>query len=409
MSTRTIALTVATAQEWKKALGRPPCTMVAGTHLARVLALDNGGYELKYGVAQTISTDAVARVRNVVSVEPGGDRVAGGRAGVVRRNDDGAAAALAHPSPHGYVENVDDATRLWAYAFEQTRLQCFETAVAITVPPRTPRVALEDTVQIFFERFNVPALAVLPTSMSALYGTGRTDGIVLDVGETHTYATPCTEGAPQQYAVQREPLGGSLVTEYFAGHIKGAGTVPWHVAAKAKEALCRVSLCHADTQGGVVYPLGLHEMQGGEEKSVPLVLPDGREISFTMGRDRMMGGELLFRPSYAPHNKDVIPVHEILWNCLQELPFSVARSVKDSVVVCGGTTTIDGFADRLVSEMDCLASTQLKPRLVHPRDRGDLVFKGLCITSCLPQFDPLFVTKDEYNESGPAAAHASYL
>ncbi len=48
--------------------------------------------------------------------------------------------------------------------------------------------------EIFFEKFNVPALYVSLQAVLSLYASGRTTGVVLDCGDGVTSAVPVYEG-----------------------------------------------------------------------------------------------------------------------------------------------------------------------------------------------------------------------
>jgi actin-related protein len=65
----------------------------------------------------------------------------------------------------------------------------------ITEAPMTSARHREQLAQLVFEKLRVPALHVAPCPTLALYGSGRTTGVVLDVGDTVMSATPIYEGA----------------------------------------------------------------------------------------------------------------------------------------------------------------------------------------------------------------------
>ena len=379
--------------------------------LDKVLVIDYGSYEMKYGVSQRGLNEKVYtidRTRSVVGTARDGTSYIGRR--VVNEERKGTALDVTHAAPKGYSERHDLSEKLWAYAYEQKGLHSAEQPVVLTVPPGTPRDQLENVTQIFFEGFNVPALAVMHTSTCALFGAGRVSGIVLDIGERMTHAAPLVNGILQKYAVQNEPLGGADVTGYFKGvlsRVYGGSDSMDFLAVGVKEAMCRCSLSHSDALSGVVFPAGLSD-RAGLEKEMQLALPDGEELTVKLSQERTLGGEVLFRPGFAPHGKgDVLPVHSVLWNAVQSLPISIAREVVDSTIVCGGTTYCEGFADRLTSEVECIAPTQLKPKLIFPRERTELPWRGAAVSSSLDQFESVWMGKEEYCEEGPSIVHKS--
>jgi len=86
--------------------------------------------------------------------------------------------------------------------------------VLLTEPPLNPSKNKEQTAQIFFETFNVPALFLSLQAVLSLYASGRTTGVVLDVGDGVTHAVPVFEGFTIPTAVYRIDLAGRYI--YFA-------------------------------------------------------------------------------------------------------------------------------------------------------------------------------------------------
>ena len=64
----------------------------------------------------------------------------------------------------------------------------------LTEAPLNPRRNREKAAEIFFESFNAPALFVSTQAILSLYASGRTTGVVLDVGDGVTHAVPVFEG-----------------------------------------------------------------------------------------------------------------------------------------------------------------------------------------------------------------------
>ena len=84
------------------------------------------------------------------------------------------------------------------YIFHFFFLPIFFKQVMLTVaPPVQPtvsRITREKIAEIFFLHFRVPALCMYNAAVLSLFASGRTRGLVLELGEGATYAVPVFEG-----------------------------------------------------------------------------------------------------------------------------------------------------------------------------------------------------------------------
>jgi len=70
-----------------------------------------------------------------------------------------------------------------------------------------------------------------------------------------------------------------------------------------------------------------------------------------------------------------------------------------------GTTMCPGFADRLQKEMIALAPSTTKVRVLAESERKFAAWIGGSILSSLSTFQTMWISKQEYNESGPSILH----
>eukprot|EP00505_MAST-04D_sp_SCG-Rhode-Island_P003401 Stramenopile-MAST_4_protein_3401 len=71
----------------------------------------------------------------------------------------------------------------------------------------------EELVQICFEKFDVPRLGFVPSPILAMYGTGRMEGLVVDIGHETTNIDICIDGQVHSPTSQRLLRGGSDLTD----------------------------------------------------------------------------------------------------------------------------------------------------------------------------------------------------
>ncbi len=64
-----------------------------------------------------------------------------------------------------------------------------------------------------------------------------------------------------------------------------------------------------------------------------------------------------------------------------------------------------GIADRMQKEITSLAPSAMKVRIVAPPERKYAVWIGGSILSSLSTFQTMWISKQEYDESGPSIVH----
>ena len=64
-----------------------------------------------------------------------------------------------------------------------------------------------------------------------------------------------------------------------------------------------------------------------------------------------------------------------------------------------------GIADRMEKEIKALAPSTKKVRIIAPPERKYSVWIGGSILSSLQTFENMWISKHEYDESGPSIVH----
>lgn len=83
----------------------------------------------------------------------------------------------------------------------------------------------------------------------------------------------------------------------------------------------------------------------------------------------------------------------------------VRKDLYNNIVLSGGTTMFAGIAERLSKEVSALAPSSMKIKVVAPPERRYSVWIGGSILSSLSTFQTMWITKAEYDESGPSIVH----
>ena len=71
----------------------------------------------------------------------------------------------------------------------------------------------------------------------------------------------------------------------------------------------------------------------------------------------------------------------------------------------GGSTMFPGIADRMTMEITALAPSVMKIKVVAPPERKYSVWIGGSILASLSTFQQMWISKSEYDESGPSIVH----
>eukprot|EP01017_Pseudomicrothorax_dubius_P001570 TRINITY_DN0_c54_g1_i4.p1 TRINITY_DN0_c54_g1~~TRINITY_DN0_c54_g1_i4.p1 ORF type:complete len:150 (+),score=42.69 TRINITY_DN0_c54_g1_i4:1-450(+) len=136
-------------------------------------------------------------------------------------------------------------------------------------------------------------------------------------------------------------------------------------------------------------------------KDVQYELPDGHII--TIGNQQFRCPEVLFQPSLI--GKEYQGVHNLTYNSIMKCDIDVRKDLYGNIVMSGGTTMFPGIAERLNKEMTNLAPASMKVKVVAPAERKYSVWIGGSILSSLSTFGSMWITKGEYEESGPGIVH----
>ena len=83
----------------------------------------------------------------------------------------------------------------------------------------------------------------------------------------------------------------------------------------------------------------------------------------------------------------------------------IRKDLYTNVVLSGGTTMFQGIGERMTKELTALAPSTMKIKVVAPPERKYSVWIGGSILSSLSTFQQMWISKGEYDESGPTIVH----
>uniref|UniRef100_A0A8C6L175 Actin, cytoplasmic 1-like n=1 Tax=Nothobranchius furzeri TaxID=105023 RepID=A0A8C6L175_NOTFU len=91
--------------------------------------------------------------------------------------------------------------------------------------------------------------------------------------------------------------------------------------------------------------------------------------------------------------------------CIMKCDVDIRKDLYANTVLSGGTTMYPGIADRMQKEITALAPPTMKIKIIAPPERKYSVWIGGSILASLSTFQQMWISKQEYDESGPAIVH----
>jgi actin-related protein len=288
---------------------------------------------------------------------------------------------MEQPIDHGIVTNWDDMEKVWHHTlYSELRVSAEEHPILMTEASLNPKQNREKMTQIMFEVFNVPALYV-----------------VLDSGDGVSHTVPIFEGYAIPHAVQRILLSGRDMTEHLRKLLLAKGynfTTPaeLEVVRDIKETFCYVV---GDFDAAEKEAKESHSCEKNYE------LPDGRKI--LIGKERFECPEILFQPQKA--GMQLEGIHNYCFDSVMKCDTDVRKDLFQNIILSGGSTLFEGLAERMWTEIHNLAPTNGRIKVMAPPERKYSVWLGGSILASLSTFQTMWITKGEYDESGPNIIH----
>ncbi|XP_009672028.1 actin-related protein T3 [Struthio camelus] len=285
---------------------------------------------------------------------------------------------------------------VWKNVYDNDlQMQPSEQPVILTEAPLNPLVNREKMTELFFERFDVPALYVSIQAVLALYASGLTTGCVVDSGDGVTHSVPIFEGYCLPHGVLQLDLAGRDLTDYLTQLLRDSGTSLDTAAGKQLVQNIKEKLCYVC--------LNLEEEMAKKPSEVEKTyhLPDGNEVKVQDQRFRCP--EALFYP----HNIGVEApgIDKLCFSSITKCDVGLRAYFYSNIILSGGSSLFPGIAERFNKEMVHMVPGDVKVKVSAPPERKFSAWIGGSILASLSAFQQMWITVAEYREVGPNIVH----
>ncbi|XP_030879316.1 actin-like protein 6B, partial [Leptonychotes weddellii] len=252
------------------------------------------------------------------------------------------------------------------------------------------RAKREKLTELMFEQYNIPAFFLCKTAVLTAFANGRSTGLVLDSGATHTTAIPVHDGYVLQQGIVKSPLAGDFISMQCRELFQEMAIdiiPPYMIAAKEpvregappnwkkKEKLPQVSkswhnyMCNEviqDFQASVlqVSDSPYDEQVAAQMPTVHYEMPNGYNTDY--GAERLRTPEGLFDPSNVKglSGNTMLAVGHVVTTSIGMCDIDIRPGLYGSVIVTGGNTLLQGFTDRLNRELSQKTPPSMRLKLI---------------------------------------------
>lgn len=369
----------------------------------KAVIIDNGSGVVKAGMAgedkpRAVFSCVVGKPKNS-SVIPGTEKkdlYLGDEAQKLR-----GVLEISYPIEHGIVKDWDNMQKIWEHTLSnELRVDPKECAIMLTEAPMNPKANREQMIDIVFNTYGAKGFYVGIQAVLAMFSTGRTTGLVVDSGDGVTHTVPIYETYSIPHGIKKFMLAGRDVSSQLMLLLKETGrdfdtSAQFQITREIKEKMSYVSLDYKKDMDEC------NTKEWKEKFEKPYLLPDGNIMM--MGSSRFRAPEILFQPTLC--GKEYPGVHKLAYSSIMECDLDVRKPLCENVILSGGSTMFDNYAERLLNELKGLLPPSINVKVVAQPDRKYAVFIGAAQLANLSAFQNSWITKKEFEENGVSIVH----
>ncbi|KAK9450774.1 actin family [Limtongia smithiae] len=338
---------------------------------------------------------------------------------------------IANPMIDGCVDDWDKTVKIWDFALSK-RLYADpkEHPLLVTEPSWNPPKSRERAAEVAFEELGVPAFYLAKNAVCAAFACAKPTALVVDVGSAVASVTPVIDGLVLKKATFHNNLAGDNVNSHLKYLFNSRGIAltphfmiskkisvdvgqPPNATLKSIEGLTssfmefeRERILHEFKEStSQLLELPYSDSVANTKQPRSFEFPDGYNLNF--GTERFITTEPLFQPQKYPLpdtslDTNLQGIAELITSSVAACDVDPRSTLVNNVVLIGGSTLLQGFTERVNSEM--IASFQgMKIRILAPGSSSERKYAcwiGGSILASLGTFHQMWIGKKEYEEVG---------
>ena len=301
------------------------------------------------------------------------------------------------PVNHGVVTNWDDMEQIWHYIFsEELRVSPKDLNILLTEPSLNPKTNREKMVQIMFETFHTSGVYLANQALLSLFCSARMTGVAVESGFGLTQVVSVLDGYVVPNAIVTSDLAGCNLTQHMAQMLAKLGGF----SSSSKDLLEDAD----ELKKGYCYVAQNFDQELRDNLEKSCNLPNGKLIdSIKLGSERIKCPEGLFKPDLM--GSSGAGIHEMIYQSISKCEVERQESLYGNIVLAGGSTMFPGIADRLSKEVESLAPQGTNVKIIAPPDRKYSCWIGGSLVGSMETFNPMCISKQQYEETGPSIVH----
>ena len=313
---------------------------------------------------------------------------------------------LRFPVKHGQFQNDQDILTVFNHLYSKLGInsqEIKEHPVLVSEPLLNPYTNREKIAYSLFDNLGVPALFFASQPILSLFSTSNTSGVVLESGDGVTQSSVVYEGYSIPSSYERYNYGGADVTEYLKNLLKKRGyhfynSTEFRLINEIKENLC---FCFG---GNFKNDFG-DSKKALNQNMINYYLPDGSSIS--VGDERILATEILFNPEII--GKEYLSLPDMIISSVNKVDVQVRQKSYENIFLSGGNTAFNGLNEQLNSELKNKLTKNTKINIQKSENPQYSCWIGGNIISILEIFKKMWVTRNDWNESGNKIIHTKTI